>query len=69
MVIGFMGFFIEYGNVEQVSVGFIKEIFNKVVVDYIIIDNSEFDFVYFCFDFFFIIVYFNDLVILFIDIN
>lgn len=39
------------------------------MVDYIVIDNCEFDFVYFCFDFFFIIVYFNDLVILFIDVN
>lgn len=64
-----MWFFIEYGNVELFGRCFIEKFFDKVMVNYVVIDNSDFDFVYFCFDFFFIIVYFNDLVIRFIDVN
>lgn len=69
MVISDVWFFIENGNIKVGCIRFIKKIFDKVMVDYIVIDNCESDFVYFCFDFFSIIVYFNDLVILFIDVN
>ncbi|EAO9460506.1 hypothetical protein YI15_23850, partial [Salmonella enterica] len=63
------GFFTEHGNVEQASVGFIKEILNKAVADHTITDNSESDFAHFCLDFFSITAYLNDSATPLIDVN
>ncbi len=68
-VVRLTGFFTEHGNIEPVSIGFIKKILNKAVTDHAVTDNRESDFAHFCLDFFSITAYLNDSAKPLIDAN